>query len=81
MYIENKIEGDLLKKYNYTIKQLMKILFIENPNIDKDECYKNARFWRNEIEKSNQEIKRNTNKYFNYNLPLSIFNNEDDEVI
>jgi hypothetical protein len=56
----------------------MKILFIENPNITLDECYKKALSFNKEIKRLNMQINRNTKKYFKHNLPLSIFEDGDD---
>ena len=68
----------LVKKYIYSVSEIMKILFIENTNITLDDCYKKAIFFSKEINKSNDRINRNTKKYFKHNLPLSIFEDGDD---
>lgn len=80
--LSDKSLNKTIKKYSYSISEIMKIIFIENPNIDKDECYKQAKMFYKEINKSNMEIVRNTGKYFEYNLPLSLFeeNDESDDL-
>jgi hypothetical protein len=80
--VKNLLSEDSLnksvKKYKYSISEIMKILFVENPDITKEECYEKAKFFSKEIDKSNKQIVRNTKKYFKYNLPLSIFDDGDD---
>jgi len=80
--VKNLLSEDSLnksvKKYKYSISEIMKILFVENPNITKEECYERAKFLNKEIDKSNKQIVRNTKKYFKHNLPLSIFDDGDD---
>lgn len=56
----------------------MKIIFIENPEINKEECYKQAIKFYKEISILNKKIVRNTKKYFKYNIPLSLFDDGDD---
>lgn len=74
-------EGSLnktIKKYTYSISEIMKILFIENINITKNDCYEKAKIINREIKNSNKKINRNTKKYFKHNLPLSIFEDGND---
>lgn len=49
----------------------MKYIFMENPGIDKEECYEKAKLIKREIDNTNRQINRNTDKYFKNNIPLS----------
>ena len=78
LLLAEKSLNKLINKYSYSIKEIMKIIFIENPEIDKEECYKQAIMFYKEINNINKKAIRNTKKYFKYNLPLSIFENGED---
>ncbi len=78
-YLTDKTLDKTIKKYRYSIKEIMKILFIEHRSITKDECYEKAKIIFKEIKNSNDFINRNTDKYFEHNLPLSIFEDFEDK--
>lgn len=57
----------------------MKIIFLENPDISKKECYKKAKKLYREIDKINKQVNRNTAEYYLHNIPLSYFEKDDEE--
>jgi hypothetical protein len=76
-YLTNKSLNKTIKKYDYNINELMKIIFIEYPNISKDDCFIKAKLLKRELNNINRNINRNTKKYFKHNLPFSYFENDE----
>jgi len=73
---EDTLDKTIIKN-NYSLKEIMKIIFIQDSNITKQECYERAKNLKYEIDKINTYINRNTGEFFTYNIPFSYF--EDDE--
>lgn len=66
------------KNMGWTIDKLLFLIVDENPCISYSDAFKKAKFFYKELNNLNKNMYNNNKKYFKYNLPLSLFQNNDD---